>query len=162
MKSDESFVKLYEDTYHVLYRYVSATAFDKNLVEDIIQETYKTAFMKREVFENHENAAGWLMLTAKYKMMKMFQIESKHFSTKIGNEEYLLGYASSYSEDEIQMLELKSVLEKELTHDETELLIRYYIAGYTRKELMKAYNITSSCLKMRLKRIRDKLSTCLF
>lgn len=159
--SDESFVEMYHATYYSLLGYVSATAFDKNLVEDIIQETYQAAFMKQDILEGHDNAIGWLMLTAKYKMMKMQSIELKHLSVKVGNEDYLLDNAHSGGEEALRLLELESVLYKELNAEERELLFRYYIGGYTYKELTKIYKVSVSCLKMRLKRIRDKLITCM-
>lgn len=161
MMSDDSFAELYHTTYYSLYRYVSANTFDKNLIEDIIQETYQTAFEKREILDGHDNAAGWLILTAKHKMQKMYSTESKHFSARVGTEEYLLGKAISGGEEEMRMLEWESVLEKELSPEERLLLFRYYMDGYTSKELMKVYNISNSCLKMRLKRIREKIILCI-
>ena len=160
MMSDAAFVELYHSTYYALYRYVSSVTFDKNLIEDIIQETYNTAYMKRDVLEKHENPVGWLMLTARFKMQSMYKSESKHFNMKVGNEEYLLG-ESGDGEAEIRMIELKDAVEKELCPEEKELLFRYYLEGFTSEELTEQYNISKSCLKMRIKRIRERLRTCM-
>lgn len=156
--TDEKFVEMYHETYYVLYRYVSARIFDKNLIEDIIQETYQTAFEKEEILKGHDNITGWLILTAKHKMQKMYSRETRQNSTRVGMDEYLFGETASGGEDEISLLELETVLEKNLSEEERTLLYRYYMDGYTSQELMELYSISLSCLKMRLKRIRDKIA----
>lgn len=156
MMSDEAFSQFYTATYYALYRYVRINIFDQNLIEDVVQETYQTAYLKSEILEDHHNAEGWLMLTAKYKILKMYDMESKHYASRVGNEEYLLGAAGN-GESQLNMLELEDVLARELNAEERKILFLYYIEGYSGPDIMKMYNISSSCLKMRLKRIRDKL-----
>lgn len=154
--SEDEFESLYQTTYINIFRYVSRNAFDKNLVEDIVQETYKQAYIKKDLLAQHENILGWLVLTAKCIMLSMHKKESKHFTKRVDNEENLLEKVKD-SKDEFGFLELETTIEKELDEKNKEMLFQYYVEGLSSEEIMEEYQISSSCLKMRMKRIRDQL-----
>ena len=158
-KKEESFQKLYEETYDELLRYVSKLYwYDAAMVEDILQETYLILYRKITEVMRHENPTGWIKMTAKY--VTYHVLERNH-----AVEEILSQYQADTAVSPEKLLDEYEDLRKFLTEKELKLIRRYYEEGYSLDELAQEYRISKPALKMRIhrvvKKIRRGIAVCL-
>lgn len=148
------FSKLYREYQPFLLRYVSAVVRDKTLAEDIVQETFCEMLDQFEKFRNHPNQRGWLVKTAGYKM--------REISRKMSSNELV-----PLQEDIIQpikndigyeMKELEIVMSEVFDENEREYFLKYYLRGYSVKELAAMEGVSENNMRVRLYRLKEKLS----
>lgn len=118
---------------------------DIHRAEDAVQETFTIAWEKQELFLNHPNPSGWLIVTLKNVVRNMSREEQK-WST------YLL----QVSEDMVHpppdaALELEGIVSSE----DLFLLKRLYLYKETYDEVCQDLGIKKSTLAMRVKRIKE-------
>ena len=147
-KSLEAFFdKLYLENYDGLFKYAYRLTYEKNMAEEIVQDTFLVAYKKIEVLHKHENPIGWLYVTVKN-------------ITKTHMREYLkIKKCFSLEEHEIAVRDEESeelLLLNYLNEDETNIMIKFYIEKKSLDEISKEYGISLPASKMRLKRARDK------
>lgn len=157
--SDEEreFSKLYQKYQPFLLRYVSVLVKDKALAEDIVQETFCEVLDQFEKFCKHPNQKGWLVKAAGYKM--------KEISRKMNSKELV-----PLQEDIIQpmkndigyeMKELDIVMSEVFDENEREYFLKYYLRGYSVKELADMEGVTENNMRVRLYRLKEKLRSLL-
>jgi RNA polymerase sigma-70 factor (ECF subfamily) len=148
-KNNDFFNKLYLDLYGSLIKYAYRLTFDKSLAEDIVQETLIEAYKRIELLQQHENPVGWLHVStrniAKAKLRNKRKIQSEiHIAKNLikpgGGGDKISYYISDY-----------------LTKAEADIIIRFYEHNQPISEIAKAYGISLSACKMRLKRTREKI-----
>jgi len=62
---NDYFDRLYTEWWLGLIKYAYRLTFDKNLAEEIVQETFIEAYKKSEMLQRHENPVGWLYVTTR-------------------------------------------------------------------------------------------------
>lgn len=62
----DGFQKFYYDTYDELVQYARRMEGMEYMAEDIVQESYCTAYKKWKELSVHPNQKGWLYITANY------------------------------------------------------------------------------------------------
>ena len=145
---DSFFEKLYKDNYASLIKYVYRLTYEKNFAEEIVQDAFTEAYKKIELLQRHVNPAGWLYITVK-NITKAYLREAKAINRCLPLQE--ADYVAEAVVDE------ESDLLICLTSDEKNLLISFYINGYSISEIASEKEITVSACKMRIKRARDKI-----
>lgn len=157
MTNDEFILKLSREYYGRLYRYVNKICSNKELVADIVHDTFVIAYEKADQLKHHENIAGWLYVTARKRMLKLLEQE-QHF-------ENLEDLADSLeTEDDvieqcIEKLDLYPAVEQHLKTEEFALLMRYYKEGYEYRELAAESQVTEASIKMKIRRIVEKVKS---
>ena len=146
--SNSFFEKLYKDNYVSLLKYAYRLTYEKNFAEEIVQDTFTEAYKKIDTLQQHENPVGWLYITLK-NVTKAYLREVKVINRCIPLQE------SDYVVEDV--VDEGSNLLDCLTSDEKDLLISFYINGYSISEIASEKKITISACKMRIKRARDKL-----
>jgi len=149
IEKNDYFDRLYTDWWLGLIKYAYRLTFDKNLAEEIVQETFIEAYKKTEMLQRHENPAGWLYVTTRnIAMASLRKIEKRksevHLKESVSDSVTYEDNSSYYISDC-------------LTKEETDLIVRFYKHRQSIAEIAKAYGISLSACKMRLKRTRDKL-----
>lgn len=153
-EDEREFSKLYQEYQPFLLRYVSAVVKDKALAEDIVQETFCEMLDQFEKFCEHPNQRGWLVKTAGFKM--------REISRKMNSKELV-----PLQEDIMQpikndigyeMKELEVVMSEVFDENEREYFLKYYLRGYSVKELAAMEGVTENNMRVRLYRLKEKLS----
>lgn len=147
-ENDEFFEKLYLDWYKALLRYIYRLTLDKQAAEEILQETFLTAYKKIEFLRRHENPSGWLYVTAKN--------ITRNYLRKMRNPDAVL-YLENYKQPSVNEESIKDILPDFFTKEEADIITRYYRDRQSVSEIAQDYGISLSACKMRLKRTRDKL-----
>lgn len=147
------FSLIYQEYQPFLLRYVRAIVKDKDLSEDIVQETFCEVLDQFEKFREHPNQKGWLIRTAGYKM--------REISRKMNSKELI-----PLQEDMIQpikndiayeMKELDIVMSEAFDENEREHFLKYYLRGYSVRELADKEGVTENSMRVKLYRLKEKL-----
>lgn len=154
---DSYFEELYKREYRNVVRYVRRLVRDNRAVEDIVQETFCTAYEKRESLKKHPNVRGWLYAAARNKWLKWNEKQSRYLlECEIAAQEM----PDRPGEEEISrydMVDMIQALAETLTKQEMEILRSYYEYGYTGREMAGRLGITEACFKVRISRLKARL-----
>lgn len=154
-----SYEEMYDEQYQKVYGYIRRKISDDVVaVEDLTQEVFLLAFVKWDTLRYHPNIPGFLMKTAKNKIMKWYGSQSR---VSVSDEE-VMDYVSQNEKnmgnvDEFCMVDFYAAAEDILLEKDLTVLRQYYEYGYTSSELAKKLGITESCLKIRIARMKEKL-----
>ena len=119
-----------------------------------MQETLLLAWEKIDILMEHPNRAGWLQSAANYKIREYKRRERTRPLLERSDEcadkgRYDLGYS---------MCELEMLVEVCLNETERLRFRRHYVMGYSVKKLAALEGVTENAMRVRLYRIRQKLS----
>lgn len=161
---DKGFCDLCNSIYTEMYNYVEKMSFNKNIVEDILQDTffeiYKNIVMISNLDEDSQRA--YIYTVAKKWVYKLSKREFKHqkgritFDVEDENRYEDFVIEDDFTDELIDELTLKQYLD-ELSENERELLDLHYCQGFNLKEIAKMQNTTEGNVKVRLCRIRQKI-----
>ncbi len=165
----EAFLELYNNYYPKLYAYLLVRTKDKELTEDILQDTFVKSLQALKNYEYKGKSFGaWLFRIATNEMISQWRrshkttsygdekmLESKMKVSVTSPEEELIEKENLLLQDERQQ-QLLSVLDK-LPEKEKELVVLKYISKLSYKEIAVIYNTRPGNLAVRLHRILNKL-----
>lgn len=142
--------ELFKSEYTNLFYFAYNTLLDENLSDVAVQDTFLIALKKPDALCSSGKPVGWLYKTLK-NVIKHIERDRNYLYRKnvslheISDES--VSYKDTYSEvgSEVQQ------------SDEWNLLMQFYIEGYSIRELAGKYSISEEACKSRLKRARAKL-----
>ncbi|MBQ4259001.1 MAG: sigma-70 family RNA polymerase sigma factor [Lachnospiraceae bacterium] len=149
----DGFEAFYKEHLNAVVRHVYRKVQDKNIAEDVAQETFYLALMKWEQVQKAEVPLRWLYQTANYKLQELQRKAITHPTVPL--EE--VGEMPVSEDVSHEMSELELVAKESLTEEEWELLKRYHIIGYTVEELADELGITPNNMRVRISRVTGKL-----
>lgn len=155
-----SYEDLYRQEYQFVYRYIRRVIrTDEHWAEDLTQEVFLVAFRKWESDVcQHPNVPGFLIRVAQNKLKKWFEQNSKVFVDDINVMEFLEAESSRVNGmSEYEREDFYATLEKLLSVEEADLIRYYYEYNYTSYEMAALLNVSESCFRMRMTRMRNKL-----
>jgi RNA polymerase sigma-70 factor (ECF subfamily) len=145
------FKKLFIDMRSDLIRFAEANIRDKadrEYVEDIVEETFKTAWQKLPELVACQNPNGWLINALKLHILKYYEkrkrehLDKREFDeieipteTDFDNE---ISFSDKLSDDEMQIIKLKS-------------------AGYNHIEISTIMGVPTGTIHSKVSRLKDKL-----
>ena len=144
----EIFNQYYKAHYALVLNTAKKVVGDHSLAETIAQETFVTAWQNFERFQASPNPTGWLMKVMYNKCKQALssrQRQLKHTAFVDNIENIAVQYDYESMEPTIP------------EGSEKKLLHRFYIAGYTLKELAAEQHVKPGAMKMRIKRAKEKL-----
>lgn len=152
MKYEDAYQKYYMVVYKYLLRLNRCRICE---AEELAQEVFCLAYINWEELSVHPNIPGYLVRTAAFK-------EKKHISRKrlipVDSIETIKGAGPDLKEeDAFSRVELYLYLEKIISREELKWLLDYYIYGYTAAEIAGRLQITESCFKVRIARLKEKI-----
>lgn len=154
----EAFIeRLYLENYRKMMSMVSKDLVCFPVTEDIVQDTFYEAIKNINKLWDHENPGGWLMNTAKLKMMaykKRMNIRSLY---EINDVEWEM----SKFENEYGLIEINTILDLALDPHEKMLFLMFYVQGYSAREMAELEGISEGNFRVRMLRIRNKVQKLL-
>ncbi len=151
------FAAFYRENLEIVYHYIYRIFPDREIAEDITQETFYTAYKKQDELWKHPNPRFRLMRIAKYKMMEFRKYMRYRNAEPWEAERFELAEEDSgYG-----MKELDVTAESTLSEKEWLLIKKYYLFGVTISELAEAEGITENNMRVKLyrwtKRLRSRI-----
>jgi len=157
-EQDISFEALYHANYKKLMRYTIARLKDPEQAEEVVQDTFYTAWKHRETLLNHKTPEAYLMTTLKYKIKESIRAQQHDIQLALSLERNFQSEAAGL--DDPASPDIKSLMElikSKLSPEEWNLLRRHVIEGASHLELAKEMGVTVWTSQKRLERIRKKL-----
>lgn len=148
----EKIEKAYNAYFQDVYTYALRRIGNKAVAEDIAHDVFLTALDRIEVFQNHPQQKGWLMVTARNKMR---ELRKKMESNLVESLEEIQDVGAE--EGDYEKIEFSLTMHKVIVEEEWELIKDFYLRGITIKELAEKYGITENAMTVRLCRLRKKI-----
>ncbi len=152
-ETEVEFEELYKLHLNSIIRHVYHKVNNRQIAEDIAQETFYLAYVKWEQVRRSPAPLRWLYQTANYKVMELYRRASNYPTVSI-DDAVDVAVSEEVSQ---QMSELEIIADDSLTKEEWLLVKKYFIIGYTVEELAKEMGITTNNLRVRLSRATSKL-----
>lgn len=150
---------MYEVYYRELYLYVYAICGNKNMTEDVLQETFLKALLALK--DSHTNMRAWLYLTARNFCYNLLKREKR----LVYGEE--TGRADEEAEDLLEQIlkkeqsrRLQSALDK-LSKPQREVLMLQYFGGFRQREIAAMMQITPANVRVLAHRAKKELKSIL-
>ena len=134
-------------------RFLVQMVHDRNLAEDLLQDTFHDAMRSRSQLLIAPNPEAWLFATARNRALSALRRERRSLRAR-GR----LPRVREQSEPGVQeVVALRDLLERHLGPDERALLLLRYLHGFDAGELAEIVGITPEAVRQRLSRSRRKL-----
>ena len=175
MTDREWFTQLYDQWFKRVDAYLVASLSsrwknpDKSEINDLTQEVFVTLWRKRAALRVHPNIGGWIIKTATNNLRNYCatkQTRGQYLASSIDEEtpdglQVALDKASLAQDRIIQDRERKHEKLEEIRrligNDAFEMLLDYYSRGGETARMAEENGLTPSGLRMRVKRIIDRL-----
>ncbi len=155
---DISFEALYRANYPKLMLYATSKLKDPGQAEEIVQDTFYTAWKDRETLLQHEAPEAYLMTTLKYKIKEFWRARQRYrrlfLSLDSGLQDESAASGGSMPASTNSLIEL---IKSTLSPEEWHLLRRRTFEGASHLELARELGVTVWTSQKRLERIRKKL-----
>lgn len=143
---------LYIDQYNTLLAYATRVLKNEALAEEAVQETFRIACQKSDLFEKSENRKGWLFNTLKFVMANIERARVR--STRLLAECFSLEMDNCGKNDDIN----PDVLYEDIAGlDEFHLIKQIALEQKSIKELAEELGISVDACKKRVERARKRL-----
>jgi len=171
----EEWVKKYSDA---LYAYTVVRVNDSGLAEDLVQETFLSAWKGRASYKGEASEKNWLFTICKNKIIDHYRKkanaivrvaeldntdqyfnEEEHWTKEGGPKEWGVEYTQS-----IETKEFYSILEmckNKLQELQGSVFIMKFMEGLESEEICKVLNITASNYWVLIHRAKLQLRSCL-
>lgn len=164
MISKSELENIVRETYKKVYAYCLVLSADKNVAEDLTQETFLVLSRKAQTLENEEDKIEhWLMKVAKYEYMTYRDKKKRENHIMIFDSENM-AYFEALNEAfdrkliaEITYEHIEKIF-KHLSKKESILFELYFFRGLSYKELEQRYKIKRKALYTRISRLKTKVA----
>lgn len=136
-----------------IFRYIDAAIGNKEVSEELTNDTFLVAYKKYDEFNVITNKKAWLYAVAKILIKNYFShVKSKELKTIPIDESMVeMAIETEFLKDNIDAF--KNFLQDE----EINLLIYKYLIGYSNEEISKAMGISYTNCSTKLNRVRKKI-----
>lgn len=163
----KKFEKIYQDTYRHTLKYIVCKCNNLNDVDDILQETYLELFKVIQEKRKIENYQSYIIVIAKNKIIKYFELHKKINTISIfqenDNEEYTIDLDAGI-DIESDFIKKENIDEiwnylKTANTDISKIFYLHFILDMTFKDISKELEISESTIKSSLYRMIIKLKS---
>ena len=154
--------ELYDRYYDDVYRLAFFISRDKELTQDIVQDTFIKIFAHMDQVKEEEKIESWIKTITrrttfdhlkKQKKWNEYEEMDVLLDKGIGNQ--TISTEKEYEEEEIKEIIIKAM--NELKPDFRIILYFKYIEGYTTIEIAKELDVKEGTVKSRLHRAKEAL-----
>ena len=144
---------VYQEMCPHLMRYALASIKDPDLAEDVVQDVFRIAWTRIDVFMTSPNYKGWLINTLKY-VLRDYQRAKVKYISLISK----LLASQAYAKHGARMeLSVDMLYEDMAGSEDLMLLKRLYLEDQTMKEIAATDGISVEACKKRVQRARARL-----
>jgi RNA polymerase sigma factor (sigma-70 family) len=158
----QAFGELYSRYYKKVYQKCVSIIKDQDEAFDLAQETLLKAFNKLDTFRGESSFSTWLFIITQRHCLAALRKEKK--SLIVGSEsvnetmDFTGSPAAEESDQRVEQEKIMFGLLNSLPDSEMQLLMLKYRDGESIETLQSKLNLSSSAIKMRLKRSKEKLN----
>ncbi|WP_448210876.1 sigma-70 family RNA polymerase sigma factor [Colwellia sp. MEBiC06753] len=146
-------------TFHAdLFRYAFWLCHDKQVAEDLVQETFLRAWRALDSLKDEKAAKAWLITILRRENARRF--ERKRFDMAEYEESSLTDTVTTSTEQNIENYWLRERIAK-LPEEYREPLVLQVVAGFSGEEIAELLNLNKNTVMTRLFRARNQLKEAL-
>lgn len=158
----EAIGELYSRYYKKVFQKCLSIVKDHDEAFDLAQEAIMKAFDKLSSFRGESSFSTWLyIITHRYCLEALRKRNKRIVINSDSRFEEASGHLIEINDDSVDRNEMENImftLINKLPETEKELLLMKYSKGESIDSLQAMYHISSSAVKMRLKRSKEKLN----
>lgn len=157
-EEQEFFRGLYQDHYKALFICAYQLGIGKEAAEDYVQDVFTVAIRRIEDIKKCSNPRGYLKQTLKNVIGH--QLRTLRYAVNLQKklqEDYDHGQDGQYTDE----LRLETLYGGTISEEELNLLIRFYLDGWSQKELAEEMGISENACKKRIRRAKINLQHAL-
>jgi len=140
----------FREEYKDMFLFASSLLGDRTQAEAAVQDTFVTALEKREQFLKSPSPVGFLYNTLKYKIKRMIRDRQKLLSLMLALDDSPDLAVPCTTENHLS----GSIIAKD---PDLALLCRFYIEGYSLRELAQELGVSIAASKMKIRRAKDRV-----
>lgn len=141
-----------------LYRYAYWLTHDKQVAEDLVQETFLRAWRALDSLKDEKAAKSWLITILRRENARRF--ERKRFDMSEYEEANIIDIHATSTEQTIENDWLRDKIEK-LPPEYSEPLVLQVLGGYSGEDIASILNLKKNTVMTRLFRARNQLKEAL-
>ncbi|MDO1500811.1 RNA polymerase sigma factor [Winogradskyella maritima] len=151
--------EVYNRYYHAMYNTAYRIVKDSYKAEDVMQESFLTAFTKLESLNDSNVFGAWLKRIVVNTSIADYNKTSKVNTTPLDNLLYKVEDASGLQEEDLCSTKVKQVMTamKQLKPNYNLSLTLYLIEGYDYEEISEIMNISYANCRTMISRAKEKL-----
>ena len=151
------FGTLYDRYVHKVYRRCLSLTNDTARAEDFTHDIFLRVYGSLPYFKEHSSFSTWLYAISYNYCMDQIRAASRLTTVPLEpNQDYDLAESDEGASKEAQMHRLTKAI-KTLAPDDVRMLWLKYRDDHDIREIARQFDLKESAVKMRLKRIRDKI-----
>lgn len=141
-----------------LYRYAYWLTHEKQVAEDLVQETFLRAWRALDSLKDEKAAKSWLITILRRENARRF--ERKRFDMSEYEEASIMDTQSTTTEQVIENQWLRDKI-AQLPAEYSEPLVLQVLGGYSGEDIAKMLNLNKNTVMTRLFRARNQLKDAL-
>ena len=159
--TEQEFERLYKDSYKAVYWTALSLLKNKEEAEDVVQDTFITAYNSYDTLKDKDKAHAWVKKIAANKCLniltrrKTFNAEDEFFEeTEAVGEDFL---PESLIESEEKRRILMDIIRKCLSEDTFIIVVLFYFNELSAAEIAERLDMTPNSVFTRLNYARNKI-----
>lgn len=158
-KETQSFMEtaecLYRENYSYIYKVVFFMVRDKNISDDLVQESFYKAFKKMDQLRDSNKFRAWLTAIAINLCRDYIKKSKKELPAESLIQHTADGNAETQLVQSIMRNEIEDVL-GQLAYEEKEIIMLKYYFGFSSREIAQYYRISEESVNARVFRAKNK------
>lgn len=157
-EEQEFFRELYQDHYRSLFRYACHLGIGREAAEDYVQDAFAAAI--RHIEDIKISSSPGRYLKQALKNVIGYRLRSMRYALKL---QRMLQDGADQVQDEpyADALRPETLYGGSVSDGDLRLLIRFYLEGWSQRELAQELGISEDACKMRIKRAKERLRSAL-
>jgi RNA polymerase sigma factor (sigma-70 family) len=156
--------ELYNRYFKKVYQKCLSVLKEEDIAFDVAQDSIMKAFDKLDSFKGNAQFSTWLYIIIHRDCLAYLRKKNKTNVLSLeenvyeDDEEKSASFAISHEYEEAEQEKIMFALIDHLPAEEKSLLLLKYQQGKSIEDLQASYHLTSSAIKMRLKRSKDRIN----
>lgn len=156
--------ELYNRYFKKVYQKCLSVLKEEDIAFDVAQDSIMKAFDKLDSFKGNAQFSTWLYIIIHRDCLAYLRKKNKTNVLSLeenvyeDDEEKSASFAISHEHEEAEQEKIMFALIDHLPAEEKSLLLLKYQQGKSIEDLQASYHLTSSAIKMRLKRSKDRIN----
>ncbi len=158
----QSFVKLYQKYYNIVYRFCMTFGnIDADTAKDILQESFIRAFRNLEKLRENQKFLSWLLTITRNRCLSYMSREDgfdkKHRAWSKERDLFTPPSELEYVETERQILAVREVIDELPDGGMKDCAQAFYVEGLSTSDIAERLEIPKSTVTTRLDRFRGRI-----